>query len=57
MLWNSALSVPAKEFEFADTETARLRAALETWDGYGVNADRRWLEPLMEALSGTEPSL
>jgi len=53
VVWNPALSIPAKEFEFSDLELARIKAAIETWDSYGVNADRRWLEPLLEALTRT----
>ena len=39
-----------KEYEFSEAETARIRAALETWASYGVSADRRWLEPLLVAM-------
>ena len=49
-VWNPSLSIPAKEVDFADTELARLKAALEAWDGYGVSSDRRWLEPLIASL-------
>lgn len=49
-VWNPALSIPAKDFEFSDGETARIKAAIESWDGYGVATDRRWLEPLILAL-------
>ncbi len=49
-VWNPSLSVSAREFEFTEAETARIKAAIETWDGYGVAVDRRWLEPLVEAL-------
>src|ERR1039457_589477 len=45
-VWNPGLSIPAKEFEFADQEVARIKAAIQMWDSSGVNADRRWLEPL-----------
>jgi len=50
VLWNPALSIPAEEFEFTDMEIARIKAAVQTWDSYGVTADRRWLEPVIEAL-------
>ena len=50
VVWNPALSIPAKKFEFSDPEVARIRAAIQTWDSYGVNADRRWLQPVIEAL-------
>lgn len=46
VIWNPALSIPAKQFEFTDPEVARMKAALQTWDSYGANADRRWLQPL-----------
>jgi hypothetical protein len=54
-VWNSSLSIPAEDFEFSDVETARIKAALQTWDSYGANADRRWLAPLIEVLFSTEP--
>ena len=50
VLWNPALAVAANQFEFTDPEVARIKAAIQTWDSYGVNADRRWLEPVIEAL-------
>src|SRR5438874_13269644 len=50
VVWNPALSIPAKEFEFTDPEVARIKAALQTWDSYGANADRCWLQPLVETL-------
>jgi hypothetical protein len=52
-VWNPALSIPAKEFEFSDVEVARIKAAIQPWELYGVNADRRWLQPLIEALCST----
>ena len=50
VVWNPANSIPAKEFEFTDPEAARIRAAIQTWDSYEANADRRWLEPLIISL-------
>ena len=50
VLWNPAFCIPVKEFEFSDVELARIKAAIQTWDSYGVNADRRWLEPILELL-------
>jgi hypothetical protein len=55
LVWNPALSIPAKEFEFSDAEVTRIRAALQTWDSYGVANDRKWLAPLIEALFSAEP--
>jgi hypothetical protein len=55
VVWNPALSLAAKEFEFSDPEVARIKAAIETWDSYGANADRRWLQPLVETLFSAEP--
>ncbi len=54
--WKPSLSIPAKEFDFADTEVARIKAAIETWDGYGVNADRHWLQPLLIQIFRPEPT-
>jgi hypothetical protein len=45
--WNPTLSLPPNEYEFTDAEIARIKAALQTWDSYGVAADRRWLEPIL----------
>ena len=53
VVWNPALSIPAKEFEFADQEVARIKAAIQAWDSYGAAADRRWLEPMIGALFST----
>jgi len=55
-VWNSDLSLPAKDFEFSDLEVARIKAAIETWDSYGANADRRWLQPLVETLFSAQPN-
>lgn len=55
VVWNPALSLPPNEFDFTAAETVRIRAALENWAAYGVNADRRWLEPLLKALTAREP--
>jgi len=55
-VWNPALSIPVKEFEFTEAETARIRNAIENWDGYSAATDRRWLEPLIEALFSAAPS-
>ncbi len=50
VIWNPALSIPAKEFEFTEPEIARIRAAVEAWNSYGAAADRCWLEPLLAAV-------
>ena len=50
MLWNPALAIRATPFEFDDSELARIKAAIQSWDLYGATADRRWLEPLMKSL-------
>jgi hypothetical protein len=50
VVWNPALSIPAKEFEFSDAELGRIKTALQTWDSYGAAADRHWLKPLIEVL-------
>jgi hypothetical protein len=50
VVWNPALSIPAREFEFSPPETARIRAAIEGWDCYCATTDRRWLEPLMDCM-------
>ena len=55
VMWSPSLSIPAKEFEFSAPEVARIKAAVQTWDSYGVNADRRWLQPVIEALFSKAP--
>ncbi len=42
---------PVKDFGFSEREIARIKAAVQTWDSYGANADRRWLQPLIEVLA------
>jgi hypothetical protein len=49
-VWNPALSIQTEDFEFSDVEVGRIKAAIQTWDSYTANADRRWLRPLVEAL-------
>jgi hypothetical protein len=50
VVWNPALSLGGREFEFTDPEIARIRASVESWQTYAANADRRWLEPLLSNL-------
>ena len=52
VLWNPALALPRKDFVLADTELARVKTALESWEGYGVDAERPWLESLLEMVFG-----
>ena len=54
--WNPQRLLPVKDLEFTDAETARIRAALETWPAYGVDADRRWLEPLLSMIALAKPA-
>ena len=56
-VWNPNLSIPVKEFDLADAEVVRVKAAIETWDAYGAAADRLWLEPLIEALFSPDAKL
>ena len=53
-VWNPALSIPPQDFEFSDVETARIKAAIQMWDSYAANADRRWLQPLVETFFPAE---
>jgi hypothetical protein len=48
--WNADLSLQSKEFEFSDSEAARIRGAMQTWESYVAGSDRRWLQPLVEPL-------
>lgn len=54
VVWNPALSLPTSTFEFTDGEVAKIKVSIETWDSYRANADRRWLQPLVDALFHTE---
>ena len=54
-LWNPSLTTPAKEFDFTDVEAARITAAIQAWDGYAVNTDRHWLEPLLLVMTRSVP--
>ncbi|MCC6362148.1 MAG: hypothetical protein IT165_01410 [Bryobacterales bacterium] len=54
VVWNPALSIPAKEFEFSNAEIARMRTALQGWDRYGASSDRHWLEPLLNQVAVSE---
>ena len=56
VVWNTTLSIPAREFELNDTEIARVKAALQAWDAYAVGANRTWLEPLLRAIFPAELS-
>jgi len=53
--WKPEYTVPVGEFELPDSEAVRIRAAVETWDSYSVNADRGWLEPALNALALHKP--
>jgi len=55
VVWNPALFIPARDFEFSDPEVARIRAALQTWDSYGVAADRHWLQPIVDEMFSPDP--
>src|ERR1035437_5216169 len=55
-VWNPSLSIPPQDFECSDVETARIKAAIETWDSYTASADRRWLKPLIDRMFSTEPT-
>ncbi len=50
-VWNPSLAIEPREFEFADAEIARIKAALDTWSAYSAAADRRWLEPLLNGIA------
>jgi hypothetical protein len=54
-IWNPELSLPVRQFELTEQELARMKVAIQTWDSYGVAADRRWLQPLVETLFSAEP--
>ncbi|MEO8370618.1 MAG: hypothetical protein ABI806_15650 [Candidatus Solibacter sp.] len=54
VVWNAALSLPGKEFEFSGPETARIRSALQTCESYAAGGDRRWLQPRIEVLFPTD---
>ena len=47
--WNPTRSLQREKFEFA--EIAWIKAAIQTWESYCAAVDRRWLLPLLLALS------
>jgi hypothetical protein len=55
VVWNPALSISPKEFEFSDGEVARIKMAVQAWESYGVALDRSWFEPLVEVLFPNGP--
>jgi len=54
-VWNPALHLDTREFDLTEAETARIKAAVETWSHYGASADRGWLEPVLLALGPSQP--
>ena len=55
VVWNPALSIPSKEFEFSAAEESRIRSVVATWDSYGTSSDRIWLERILVALWPVQP--
>jgi len=50
VVWNPDLRIPIKDFEFSDADVVRIKSALQTWDSFGVSADRGWLEPIIKTV-------
>ena len=50
VVWNSDLSLPAKEFEFSDSSAHASGVRFKRGNPSPPPADRRWLQPLIEAL-------
>lgn len=48
--WNPKLSLPPKEFSFSEVDVARIRLALESFQGLSVSTTRRWLAPILGAI-------
>ena len=57
IVWNPKLSIPKQDFNISESDAARIKAALESWDGYGTASDRSWLEPLLNAITANDPTL
>ena len=55
VVWNASLALPAKEFVLSDAEIVRVKRAMEMWDSYGADADRRWLQFLVDELFPVQP--
>jgi hypothetical protein len=49
-VWNPSLTIPPRDFEFSEAECARIRSGLQGWESFAAGIDRRWLQPLVEAL-------
>ena len=54
-VWNLSLSIQARDFDLAEAEITRIKAAIETWGQYGAAPDRQWLEPLIHSLFSGDP--
>lgn len=55
--WDMEKKLPPKDFEFTESEFARLSRMLKEWQpGFLIAADRQWLEPLLEQFDGATPA-
>jgi len=50
VIWNPALGVPPRAFDFSEMEIGRIKAAIEGWPTYAADGDRNWLQPLLQSL-------
>jgi hypothetical protein len=50
VVWNPERSLPAKAVDVTDSDASRIRPALESWPGFGVETDRRRLGLLLNAF-------
>lgn len=55
--WDVDKKLPVIDYEFTDSEFARLSKMMREWQpGFMIGADRQWLEPLMAQLDGLAES-
>ena|SRR6516225_2073062 len=54
--WDMNKTLPPTEYEFNAEEFGKISKALKEWQpGFLIQADRQWLEPLLEQLENGQP--
>jgi hypothetical protein len=53
--WDGSKTLDSIAYEFSQEELDRITRLLGTWEsGFLTQADRQWLEPLMEQLDASK---
>jgi hypothetical protein len=54
--WDPSKQLPPAEYEFSPDELAKIQKTVQEWQpGFMIQADRQWLEPLLEQLENGQP--